>query len=552
MNHSNNASAIFPITLFIIAAFFTGCDEDSVSAPAPEPAPAVSYTSSSVSYTNLSSSETSSSCISSSEVAISGFSSSSVIEQKNSSSTPASNTSSSSDALKKDSSSSKQAPETKESSSSTAPSSARTNCITYTNSFDPDSYNEDPECVIRQLTAGVVENLVKQGMDSTSAFNTAKLKLYSIFSLDTLLQHQSLHSTSIGYTFSHLIPPDNDSSKTRSDFIEKFTKGETFDETFICSAYEGFSIEKFLSTITPTSTWGDYGRYSTNYAVQEPQYILRNLWRHCGQLPYCDSSHYELFKTYRCSSDKVNCKDNGKDFVCAYNNWRTPNAKEYETHDKECTANNTRFPSDSFPSEFYICYEGRWYLSRDNLVDSLPQEYFFNENIKYDTLTDPRDGKKYRTVVFENQVWMAENINYYSESDSLIKNYSKCAQKIGCRYGRFYNVDAATHACPEGWHLPKEADVSSWDEMPYDEATVFLPKLFSRLTGERGAKNESGLSLLSINAVDPYGWDYIGVTYGYFWVDSRKEFYIATTHANFSNVDPREKGQFVPVRCIKD
>jgi uncharacterized protein (TIGR02145 family) len=276
------------------------------------------------------------------------------------------------------------------------------------------------------------------------------------------------------------------------------------------------------------------------------------LWRHCGQLPYCDSSHYELFKTYRCSSDKVNCKDNGKDFVCAYNSWRTPNAKEYETHDKECTANNTRFPSDSFPSEFYICYEGRWYLSRDNLVDSLPQEYFFNENIKYDTLTDPRDGKKYRTVVFENQVWMAENINYYSESDSLIKNFSKCAQKIGCRYGRFYNADATTHACPEGWHLPKEADVSRWDEMPYAEATVFLPKLFSRLTGERGAKNESGLSLLSINAVDPYGWDYIGVTYGYFWVDSRKEFYIATTHANFSNVDPREKGQFVPVRCIKD
>lgn len=543
MNHSNNASAIFPITLFIIAAFFTGCDEDSVSAPASEPAPAVSYTSSSVSYTNLSSSETSSFNISSSEVAT---------EQKTSSSTPASNTSSSSEALKKVSSSSKQIPKTKVSSSSTATPPARTSCITSTNSLDPDSYNEDPECVILQLTTGVVDALIKQGLDSAAALNSAKLKLYSIFSLDTLLQHRSLHSSSIGYTFSHLIPPDNDTSKTRSDFIEKSTKGETFDETFICSAYENFSIEKYLSIITPTSTWGDYGRYSTNYAVQEPQYILRNLWRHCGQLPYCDSAHYGLFKTYRCSSDKVNCKDNGKDFVCAYNNWRTPNAKEYETHDKECTANNTRFPSDSFPSEFYICHEGRWYLSSDNLVDSLPQEYFFNENIKYDTLTDPRDGKKYRTIVFENQVWMAENINYYSESDSLIKNFSKCAQKIGCRYGRFYNVDAATHACPEGWHLPKEADVSSWDEMSYAEATVFLPKLFSRLTGERGVTNESGLSLLSINAVDPYGWDYIGVTYGYFWVDPRKEFYIATTHANFSDVDPREKGQFLPVRCIKD
>ncbi len=533
MNFKNKAFITSSIIGIAFTVFLAGCDEENISQPPLEV------------LSPSSDSEISSSSASPESSVASSEPSSSVLSELPSSSSLSESSSSAPQ-------SSAQAPETKVSSSSTAPSSARTNCITYTNSFDPDSYNEDPECVIRQLTAGVVENLVKQGMDSTSAFNTAKLKLYSIFSLDTLLQHQSLHSTSIGYTFSHLIPPDNDSSKTRSDFIEKFTKGETFDETFICSAYEGFSIEKFLSIITPTSTWGDYGRYSTNYAVQEPQYILRNLWRHCGQLPYCDSTNNELFKTYRCSSDKINCKDNGKDFVCAYNSWRTPNAKEYETHDKECTANNTRFPSDSFPSEFYICYEGRWYLSSDNLVDSLPQEYFFNESIKYDTLTDPRDGKKYRTVVFENQVWMAENINYYSENDSLIKNFSVCAQKIGCRYGRFYNVDAATHACPEGWHLPKEADVSSWDEMPYAEATVFLPKLFSRLTGERGATNESGLSLLSINAVDPYGWDYIGVTYGYFWVDPRKEFYIATAHANFSDVDPREKGQFLPVRCIKD
>ena len=537
MNFKNKALTTSSIIAIAFAVFLAGCDEENISQP---PLEVVSPSSDSEISSSSASPESSvESAGTSSET------SSSVLSELPSSSSLSESSSSAPQ-------SSAQAPETKVSSSSTAQPPARTNCIISTSSFNPDNYNEDPECVIRQLTAGVVETLVKQGIDSTSAFNTAKLKLYSIFSLDTLLQHQSLHSTSIGYTFSHLIPPDNDSSKTRSDFIEKFTKGETIDETFICSAYEGFSIEKFLSIINPTSTLGDYGRYSTNYAVQEPQYILRNLWRHCGQLPYCDSAHYGLFKTYRCSSDKVNCKDNGKDFVCAYNNWRTPNAKEYETHNKECTVNNTRFPSDSFPSEFYICYEGRWYLSRDNLVDSLPQEYFFNENIKYDTLTDPRDGKKYRTVVFENQVWMAENINYYSESDSLIKNYSKCAQKIGCKYGRFYNADAATHACPEGWHLPKEADVSSWDEMPYAEATVFLPKLFSRLTGERGATNESGLSLLSINAVDPYGWDYLGVTYGYFWVDSRKEFYIATTHANFSNVDPREKGQFLPVRCIKD
>ncbi|MFY9115953.1 MAG: FISUMP domain-containing protein [Bacteroidales bacterium] len=91
------------------------------------------------------------------------------------------------------------------------------------------------------------------------------------------------------------------------------------------------------------------------------------------------------------------------------------------------------------------------------------------------TCEDSRDGKVYNTVTLGTQTWMAENLAYLPSvvgpaTDSETEPYyyvygydgtdveeAKATENYQT-YGVLYNWSAALTACPEGWHLPSDAE----------------------------------------------------------------------------------------------
>jgi len=96
-------------------------------------------------------------------------------------------------------------------------------------------------------------------------------------------------------------------------------------------------------------------------------------------------------------------------------------------------------------------------LVQDDYITTLPCQSAIartNDSSAFGMFVDDRDGKAYRTVKIGVLTWMAENLNFVTESSVCYENAdSNCT-----KYGRLYDWYDATNACPAGWRLSSDED----------------------------------------------------------------------------------------------
>jgi uncharacterized protein (TIGR02145 family) len=71
---------------------------------------------------------------------------------------------------------------------------------------------------------------------------------------------------------------------------------------------------------------------------------------------------------------------------------------------------------------------------------------------EFDSFTDPRNGKVYKTVKIGGQWIMAENLAYKPDQGNYWI-YNNDSNNVAI-YGYLYDWETAKNIAPEGWHLP--------------------------------------------------------------------------------------------------
>ena len=180
---------------------------------------------------------------------------------------------------------------------------------------------------------------------------------------------------------------------------------------------------------------------------------------------------------------------------------------------------------------------------------------------EYETFTDSRDGETYKYVKIGNQYWLSENLRFKPDSGNFWAYNNNEADVI--TYGYLYSWETAINVCPNGWHLPSDAEWTELSDflggsgvaggkMKVEGTTYWNPP-------NRDANNSSGFSALSCGEFT--GLSYLGIDYfdgrgnlTFFW-SSELHYNIwrlMTSSGGFHHTIIDQLHASASVRCVRD
>jgi uncharacterized protein (TIGR02145 family) len=195
----------------------------------------------------------------------------------------------------------------------------------------------------------------------------------------------------------------------------------------------------------------------------------------------------------------------------------------------------------------------------------VPKEVRRNPDIAYDSITDTRDNKVYKTVKIGSQTWMADNLNYSDSvtTPSLVGN-SACFGNDAAKCevaGRLYTWSVANEVCPSGWHLP---DSTEWQTLITEVGEKHAGEVLKSQTGWKlhtdgngGGTDAVGFFAMPVGNANEnrvFGDEEI---FAIFWTasehGSKNGIYVYMWYI-YDGVEYNYKSKewYNPVRCVKD
>lgn len=260
------------------------------------------------------------------------------------------------------------------------------------------------------------------------------------------------------------------------------------------------------------------------------------------------------------SSVKVNCQilNNGNSTltesgVC----WNTEAAPTIDGHHNISAGISDFYKINIQDLETNTTYYLRAYaknnvgIAYSELVSFTTLEDF--ETVQTGQMTDTRDNKVYSTVRIANIWWLAQNLDFYTESSVYYQNDSLTYSHLG----RLYSYEDALYSCPTGWHLASDDEWISL-ERAMGLAEGELSQEGWRGTGIATKLKVGGESKFEAT-VGGYAHDgnFADLGLGYWWTSSKKESDKMWFRSISDYLDTVERNAYpddykFSARCVKD